>query len=294
MSDRLSNEQIEVEIKNPSDCSGARFDRTGFITQVRMCSGGHTFCVPESLMAGSGTGGQGLCNEFGIFSPIGYDEAGLGGCFPKIGVGLLTRLDEGEYDFRGPYPVEPFPLQVHRGDQEIQYVIHPSPCNGYALRLEKRVRIQDSSLFVEYALHNVGNKRISTHEYVHNFIAADQKPVGSDYVLKLGAPAYVDYMEPEHTKQTLDIRSKEIRWHKNPDGAFYCTLKQTAGSGSFFWELVHKPSGVGIRESGDFEPERICLWGTSHAVSPEVFVEIDVAPGEFMFWTRRYDFFVDS
>lgn len=79
--------------------------------------GRHTFCVPEQYEPGRGSGGSGLCNEFGIRTPIGYDEAKVGDQFPKIGTGLLKRKSEEGYDFFTPYEVEPFPVFVNSGTQ---------------------------------------------------------------------------------------------------------------------------------------------------------------------------------
>lgn len=88
---RLSNGILTVDIADIGEYKGTRFDWTGFITQVTLEEGKHTFCVPESLKPDEGTGGKGLCNEFGISRAIGYDEAPIGGWFPKIGVGLLQK-----------------------------------------------------------------------------------------------------------------------------------------------------------------------------------------------------------
>lgn len=86
--------------------SGVRFDWNGFITQVTL-DGKHTFCVPEALEPGRGTGGCGLCGEFGIHDPLGYDETPIGEYFPKIGAGLLKRPDSEPYDFFRKYEAVP-------------------------------------------------------------------------------------------------------------------------------------------------------------------------------------------
>ena len=57
------------------------------------------------------------------------------------------------------------------------------------------------------------------------------------------------------------------------------------------FELLHTPSGVGMREFDDFSPCRVAVWGTRHVISAEIFYSIDVQPGEVQSWTRRYEFF---
>jgi len=95
----LENDRLKVDIAAPGEVySGSRFDWTGFITQITL-DHAVTFCVPERLEKGVGTGGVGLSNEFGIDQPLGYDEVKVGQQFPKIGVGLLTKASESDYDF---------------------------------------------------------------------------------------------------------------------------------------------------------------------------------------------------
>src|SRR4030043_185045 len=89
---KIHSDQLAVEIAQPGSLySGPRFDWTGFITQVTLVSPEgtrHTFCVPESLEPGKGTGGWGLCNEFGNDKAIGYTDAQPGAAFPKLGICL--------------------------------------------------------------------------------------------------------------------------------------------------------------------------------------------------------------
>ena len=44
---QLANGQLEVDIAEIGRYQGTRFDRTGFITQVKLTESGHTFCVHE-------------------------------------------------------------------------------------------------------------------------------------------------------------------------------------------------------------------------------------------------------
>src|SRR5512133_1768995 len=87
----LSTDRLMVRVAKPGfTYRRTRFDWTGFVTDV-MLDGQHTFTSVESPNPMEGAGGIGLCNEFGIHEPIGYDEAPKGGYFPKLGVGLLKK-----------------------------------------------------------------------------------------------------------------------------------------------------------------------------------------------------------
>jgi hypothetical protein len=58
------------------------------------------------------------------------------------------------------------------------------------------------------------------------------------------------------------------------------------------WDVYNHTKGVGIREFDDFKPARVALWGMRHVISPEVFIEINLKPGEEMRWTRKYEFYI--
>ncbi len=291
MSTIIKSDQLSVEIGMPGEYSGSRFDWTGFIQQVTLISSKHTFCAPESLTEGTGTGGIGLCNEFGIRTPIGYDQAAVGDYFPKIGVGLLTRTDEGPYDFFKSYPNQPFPIHVEQGSDYIRYVSEALPCNGYAFKLEKEITVQGATLTINYSLHNIGEKAIATNEYVHNFLSIDDQPIGPSYVLHFPEDATLIGDTSKYTQDTLHINGKHISWNKQVDEMFYCTVPAFHSEAPFYWEVTHSEAGAGIRERGSAPAAFTALWGVSHVLSPEVSVDINVNPGERQRWSRSYDFF---
>jgi hypothetical protein len=314
----LRSDRLTVEIAWPGTAyAGTRFDWTGFITQVTL-DGEHTFCVPESLQPGQGSGGIGLCNEFGIERPIGYDDAQVGEPFPKLGIGLLTRADKGRYNFFRPYEIaQPFPIDVQAVAGAVTFVVEPVDCRGYAARLEKTVSVQGHTLTIAYRLENVGSRPIVTHEYCHNFCGIDSHPLGPDYRLRVPYEIAFEDMSERMTMmlprvlrllpRAIQVRlvrarlkrmgsivateGQELWLSSTPERPFYRRLIGFAESESAQWELVHVPSGVGVREFDDFLPSRVALWGTAHVISAEVFVDIDLPPGETLAWTRRYEFF---
>jgi hypothetical protein len=73
-----------------------------------------------------------------------------------------------------------------------------------------------------------------------------------------------------------------------PERPFYGRLAALAHTGRPQWELVHLTSGVGMREYDSFMPSRVAVWGTTHVLSAEVFIDISLQPGETQTWERRY------
>lgn len=284
---KISGKRLEIEIAHPGTFySGSRFDWTGFITSV-VLDGKHTFCAPESPIPGEGSGGFGFCNEFGIHTPIGFDEANPGEKFHKIGTGLLTRPHESDYFFFDKYEVTPFPVSIETGSDYVSFEIEPVECRGFAVHMIKRVCVDENRMIVKYLLKNVGSKAIHTEEYCHNFISIDNNPTGSDYLLKFPYSA-----ESKETPDVLAVSGNEITWNKQPQNDFYIVPGGFESVENHFWELLHKPSGVGVREISTFEIQKVAVWGKGHVISPEVFISVDIEPGGTQSWERVYEFFM--
>lgn len=285
----LTNERLKVEIAYPGTVyRGSRFDWTGFITQVTL-DGRHTFCVPEQYEPGKGTGGIGFCNEFGIKTPVGYNDAKVGEQFPKIGTGLLTRKSEEEYDFFSPYEVEPFPTFVTADESNACFKVEPTECRGYAIRLQKTVSIMENKLIIDYKLGNTGSKPIITTEYCHNFSGIDSKKIGRDYTL--GFPRKVDL---SMIKGKITHNEDRVLWEEAPQEEFYFLIEADLAGEPWQWQLRHEPSGASVRETSRFSVSQYAVWGSTHVVSPELFVDILLKPDEVMTWRREYEYAVSK
>jgi hypothetical protein len=289
----LSNETLELIISEIGEAyQRTRFDWTGFITQVRLKSGNHTFCVPESNISGQGTGGIGICNEFSNLIGSSYANTAPGAKYPKIGVGLITRPDASPFNFNNQYPLSPFPVFVEQIGQSIRFVSNPLACNGISVRLEKKITLQDSAFTIDYHLENVGSETIETSEYVHNFISIDYYQTGPDYSLHFPFPVTLYDTRPGITASLLEISGNEICWNRIPEEPFYTRISGFQDQKlPYFWELVHTPSRTVMKEKGDFPISMIALWGEEHVVSVEIFIKIILKPLESMKWSRTFEFF---
>ncbi|CAM4195677.1 hypothetical protein [Saccharibacillus endophyticus] len=286
----LNGDELTVTIRVPETCAGTRFDRTGWITQVRLDSAGVDFCVPESLIAGQGTGGEGLSGEFGIDKAIGYDDAVPGDTFVKLGIGALTKIDEENYNFARTYPVEAYEIRTEVGRSEIRFTVDVPEHNGYAAKLVKTITVDGRTLHVRYKLENVGSKKISTNEYVHNFVSVGGHAIGPDYVLKLPYAPELKLLGDGGVEEKLELSPGQLTWNAEAGGEYYALYEGFAKGEKPYWELLHVPSGAGMSESGDFGAAKLGLWGSGHVVSPEVFVDLELEAGESKAWTRTYRF----
>lgn len=284
----LHNERLTVELERPGSAyTGSRFDWTGWVSSI-VLDGTYRFASVESHDPGQGSGGYGLCNEFGIEQAIGYADCPVGGQFPKLGVGLLTRQDEGDYNFFRPQPIEPFVMKaIQEADDRVRFEVEARDCRGYAARLNKTVSVTGNQLHIAYKLDNVGQHAIETDEYCHNFIDVNGEPVGPDYELTLP----FDLQQVGELQPVFTADGTKLSWREQPDRDFYLRVDAGLGGEQQSWTLLHKPSGLGVKETLHAQLYRFALWGRGFVVSPEMFVRIQLAPGESMTWSRVYEFF---
>ena len=283
----ISSDRLKVEVVWPGSSiqKGARFDLSGHIVQVTL-DGRHVFCAPEASDADRGSGGLGLCNEFQDISCSMYNEAMPGEKFPKMGVGLLTRKTEEDYFFMTHYEKVPYPIEVSVSDRFADFLVQPVECLGYAARIEKSLCVDSNNLLIKYFFVNTGSRPIEVLEYDHNFICIDNNPIGPDYSFRLPYEIKMDKIP-----DVLLLNGREITWKKIPEEAFYCLPKGYEGMDSHMWELVYKPGNVGVREYSNFPAHNLAFWGLRHVASPEVFIKVNLNPGESLGWSRRYEFF---
>lgn len=282
----LENDRLKVEIQEPgSFYKGPRFDWTGFITQITL-DGDINYCVPERLEEEKGTGGFGLCNEFGIDLPIGYDEIEVDELFPKVGVGLLKKDQDDAYDFFRNYEVLPLEVKVSQIDNSITFETTNYSPMGYGYHLFKEVAIVDNQLIINYTLKNVGKYPIHTNEYSHNFIGINNQLIGEDYHLKMPRMKNMDV-----ELGSISRSGDRLTWPATPDGDFYAHIDWDMTKGTYNWDLFHDKIGAGIRERSEFQTAKVALWGTSHVVCPEVFIDIKINPNEIKSWKRVYEFY---
>ena len=290
---KLKNDRLLVEIATPrgSVQRGTRFDLTAHVIQVTL-DGRHTYCVAEAFNDERDTGGLGLCNEFIGYGGESEKAPEAGKLYPKLGIGILDYIGEGEGLFSKKLVHAPYPITVTGAGIDapadsatLMFTAEPVECDGYAVRLVKTVTIRDNALIIAYEMENTGAKTLRTREYNHNFVQIDGQPIGPEYVLKF--PHAVSMVQ---VPEDLELCGNEVHWNRVPPESFFCLPTGFSGKGHV-WELLHTPSGVGMREIDDFTVEHIALWGRKHVVSPEIFNYIELAPGEKAKWTRRYEFF---
>lgn len=291
MGHTLKNKDLEVQIDFPNEnYDFSRFDWTGKITSVKFKNIQLT-SVEDPNDRNHNQLGQGLYNEFGIETALGFDETEIGDWFHKIGVGLLKKEDE-NYEFNKPYKIKPLKFQT-RTDRNRVLIHCVSPItNGYSYELQKEIELQETGLTIKYTLRNIGKKTIQTDEYVHNFMAINNDSVGEifriNFPFDLKPKLFGETVNPE---LAVSVGEKEVTSNAPPNEQFFFSNLSGGKSVPASWELRHLKTKIGIREKTSFQTSKINLWGWKHVISPELFFEINIEPNEMKEWTRTYEVF---
>ena len=287
----LKNNHLELHIDAPTEnYSCTRFDWTGKISQLKFQNIPLT-TIENTDLINTACFGKGFYNEFGIDTPLGFHETAIGGWFHKIGIGLLKKENE-QYLFHKKYAVKPAKFSVSTEANAVIIHCTSEAFNGYSYKLTKEIELHHSSFTVKYTLHNTGEKEIVTDEYVHNFMATDNALKGKEYALefpfKLEPPLFD---ETVNTEQKVTIGSNRITFKETPKEQFFFSNLSGGKLENAAWTLLNSNTKIGIQETGNFQTNKMNVWGWGHVISPELFFKINIKAGKALEWTRTFEVF---
>jgi hypothetical protein len=286
----LRNEELTVRLDEPgSRYKGTRFDWTSQVTSVRDALGIEYLGQEAPPGEFREDKGMGLASEFGIRLPIGYDDCAVGDWFPKIGVGWIRRESTAEYDFYHRYrELEPSPCVIVRdGEAAASLVMDGGVRRGWGWRLRRDWRLEGCELSCRLELENTGNHTLRTNEYAHNFVAPQAGAGLRRLTFSWGAPLKPGKLVSPDGNLAFDSAGVAIDITRGQE--FYASdlgLQLPAGS---WWELRQDDRPL-VRETLDAPATHSDIWGKSSVVSAELFLLLELVPGQKRTWTRCWRF----
>ncbi|KAL7472034.1 hypothetical protein ACHAXS_013178, partial [Conticribra weissflogii] len=328
----------------PQYYTGSRFEHGSMIGDITFgsrsvygrglwrASPAHDPSWPES--------GVGLASEFGCGDNgvncvgkgditngvLGYEAAGIGEPFLKIGVGALIKgscpecAGSEEYRFNSPYEFYRPPkwdVLPSPGPNEITFVSE-EVLGDYGYRIQKTARLDGNVLTVRSLLTNLGKKQFTTPWYSHHFFTGDDEPVGPGYVLDLGLSEFgLKSLTPLFRQPGLGTWSADITDYSNvtmardasisiavkkilPEGVklkaeFLDENTVTLTDGSF---TLHAPNGISVFEKiPELQTQSrnpfiyaYNVYAERGTLSPEPMLLLYLQPGETTFWTQHLKF----
>jgi len=288
MSHILKNKNLEIQIDLPAEnYNFSRFDWTGNIVSVKF-KNIQLASTESATHENEMQTGKGFYNEFGIDTALGFNEAVIGDWFHKIGVGLLKKDNE-EYIFNRNYEIKPADFEIKYTSNTILITCKSEFNNGYSYVLKKEIKLEKHGFTINYDLENTGEKEIITDEYVHNFIAINKEIIGRNYVLKFPfklMPAF--FLETVNPEQKVTIGQTDVTFNDSPKEQFFFSNLTGYKNVKPQWELKNLESKISISETGSFHTNKVNLWGWKHVISPELFIDVSIKPGQNANWTRDY------
>ena len=304
--------QLKFYLPDPQNgfYRGTRFDWSGVINSLQY--EGHDYYGPwftktdpqvidfvfagDDIVAGPCSAITGPVEEFSTGAKaLGYDQAKPGGTFIKIGVGVLRRPDDRDYNpYRLYEIVDHGKWNVITKSDSIEFTQEVSdPATGYGYRYVKTVRLIKGKpeMVLEHRLENTGRQPIQTSVYDHNFLVLDKQPVGPDYVVKVPFD-----IRAEHTEngQLALIRDQQFTYKRPLQGRDTVSASFMGfGKSSSDYRITIENSkvGAGMKIAGDRPLSRENLWSIRSVLAVEPFIDMSITPGKEFSWKYSYSYY---
>ncbi len=299
MSLKLQNKNMHLTVETPGEVyRGCRFDWNGSIISAQYHGKELLGEERTRFHRNPAAAGRGMMNEFGAKRPIGYDDAGTT-WFPKIGTGWLKK-DNKPYYFTNTYEMDlleyTYTCFDFEGQPGVAFCCTSGEREGYSYRYQKTITLEESGFVTRYELTNLGDKVLSSDEYVHNFLAPGGRHMNHDISLhfawQLNPPVFDEYVDHENV---IRISENKVYLSKEPsrDTAFFLGVitgsVDTDGNSGIpaQWCYRDEKTGLTISETGNFQIEKADVWGMRHVISPELFYAFTLTKGQTASWERR-------
>lgn len=282
---------------------GTRFDRAGVVAHATYkgqdygqywfssySPAVHDFAwLNGQVTVSTASGAAGPSEEF---TAIGFNEAGMGGKFLKIGVGILKR-DTDPYIFVHSYPVLNEGTRGYsatRTSVRLTQKLNDKE-TGWGYSYVKTVKLipGKAQMQIEHVLTNTGKKDLDTSVYCHNFLSLSE---GNENV-ELTAPFTLVAGKPLATDAAV-VNGKTLKYLRAVKEGESVTSPFTgfgASASDYDFKVVNTKTGFGQRIRADQPLSQINFWSIRTTFSWEPYIAISLKPGETKRWTYTYDYF---
>jgi hypothetical protein len=228
-------------------------------------------------------------------SALGYAEAKVGENFIRIGVGLLKKPEEQQFQQFKTYEIADngkWTVKTAADSVEFTHEV-TDPVSGYAYLYKKTVRLARDAprMTIEHSLKNTGKKSIETNVYNHEFFMLDNQPSGPDFSVKFpfDLKAAVDF------RGLAEVSGKELHYLQElgPRNTVHSELTGFGDTArDFDFRVENRKTGAGVHVTGDRPLWKIDFWSITKTLCPEAYINMKIEPGQESQWRITYDFYV--
>lgn len=288
---RLQQEEFAIEAMNPSSdvriYNGIRYEQVGVVLQV--WNQEHTFLSKDTTNSPP-HGPVGLIDEMGYNAPFQYQQSFTGASFLKPGVAVL-RSNGLPYEPESAYEVVYMPpASMSQSETDLTYVqnMDDGPA-GYRYKYRKTLTIdEEGRLTITYRLTNTGTRRIQTLQYNHNFFKFDNTPIGPSYRVEF--PYNINFKGEPLRQSTVDGGTLQFTDIQDEQQAEIVGYQADIAENTIL--IANDSLDLEVRITGDQPIAKLELDVSVDYLSPKVYTQIDVLPGQTQIWNRTYDFIV--
>lgn len=287
----ISNDEVSMKLFLPDRKKGVyratRFDWSGHIGSVKYK--GHEYFgqwkdTHDPLAPAHGMGPVEASKGGGL----GYAEAAPGEGFIRLGVGVIKKGNEAEYDQH----IETYKIidhgkwKVENGNDWVSFTHTIKSDFGYAYVYEKTIRLNGRGFHIKHRLQNTGEKKIELDQYNHNFFVIDNELTGPSLKVRY----------PFRLKTTSDLkglaqaRGNTIRFNEELTSTnVFLELEefeQSILNNKFSIENLE--TGAGVTVSIDQPLTSAQFWAKNSTLCPEQFIQLSIPSKEEKIWTSKY------
>jgi hypothetical protein len=292
---QISNGLIHATLLLPDDKNGyyqgTRFDRSGIMAGLEYKSHNYfgqwfTKYSPEIHDV--------IMGPVEEFAPLDYSEIKPGGSFVKIGVGVVYKQDEKDYEFSRIYQLlNPGKWTIKKKSDQVLF-IHDLEDKAFSYHYEKTVSLTKDKpeLVLFHTLKNTGSRTIETDVYDHNFFVIDKHPIGPGLVVKF--PFNLSG-EGVGFGELAEIQGNQISFlrpiGKGEEAECYNLTGYGPTAADYEIRIENRITGAGVKITCDQPFLKLAFWSCSTTLCPEPYIKIKAEPGKEMHWTIRYEFY---
>lgn len=291
----ISNDKVSMKVFLPDRKKGfyrsTRFDWSGVIGSLQYK--GHEYFgtwkdTHNPLLPADIVGPAESTNSGGL----GYDEAKPGEGFIRLGVGIIEKGNEAEYD----HHIKDYKILDHgkwkidKGDDYISFTHTVKSDFGYAYLYEKTVRLNEKGFHIEHKLKNTGEKKIEIDQYNHNFFVIDNQVTGPSFKIKYPFRTKTE----SDTKGLIEVGGLDIKFLKDFDKGDNVFVEVEGFKSSPLhnkFSIENRKAGAGVMVSVDQPITKAQFWANNTTLCPEHFIQLSIDPNKEQSWTSKYILF---
>jgi hypothetical protein len=224
---------------------------------------------------------------------VGYADAKPGGTFIRIGVGVVRKPEEKEYqNFRTYEIVNNGKWSARKAPDHVEFTHQLTDGEGYAYLYRKSLRLTKDKpqLVLEHSLKNTGKKAIDTAVYDHNFFVIDGTPTGPEFSVKFPFALH----GTRDLKEIAELRGQQVVYKRDIEkGESIITELQGFGptAADYDIRIENRKAGAGVHIVGDKPLAKVVYWSIRTTLCPEPYIHFNIPPGAEERWKITYDFY---